>query len=293
MPVWALSLLPKQSLFKLAIGGGMAFLLMVMCWFAAPIIVLKHIPLGENQSQFDDYIGAADQIESKYHVSINWQEVMAIDAVLLQQDFNQSSTALAYAMAKRFVKEEHIRMQRTCTDQDGNSYDCSYTQTVYTKLSLDDVLDGLVRSGELQPEQIEDVKRYTLVNATAMLAGGGRGGVPLPPEQITAAIGTALQVTGGNLSWEPVLQVLVMRESHGNPGAVGPYPVWYSAKWGYQVAKGLCQLMQPTFDAYKMDGYDDIWNPVDNLIASIRYIQSRYGSPYNIPALISGDYHGY
>jgi SLT domain-containing protein len=37
------------------------------------------------------------------------------------------------------------------------------------------------------------------------------------------------------------------------------------------------QTIQPTFDAYKLPGHNDIRNPVDNAIASIRYIQKTYG----------------
>ncbi len=31
------------------------------------------------------------------------------------------------------------------------------------------------------------------------------------------------------------------------------------------------------FDAYALSGYDDIWNPVDNIIAAAIYAQDTYG----------------
>jgi SLT domain-containing protein len=48
-------------------------------------------------------------------------------------------------------------------------------------------------------------------------------------------------------------------------------------------AFGPMQMIEPTFRAHAMPGYTDWRNPLHNTIAAIRYIQSRYGSPYNLP----------
>ncbi|MHB1685637.1 MAG: hypothetical protein ACYCYO_22965 [Bacilli bacterium] len=37
----------------------------------------------------------------------------------------------------------------------------------------------------------------------------------------------------------------------------------------------------------------NIWNPVDNSVAAIRYIAGRYGTPQGIPGLETGNYSGY
>ena len=62
-------------------------------------------------------------------------------------------------------------------------------------------------------------------------------------------------------------------------------------------SKGLMQTIGPTFDAYKLAGYDDILNPLHNMIAGIRYAQKRYGALLNVPGLKSmaagGPYKGY
>jgi hypothetical protein len=42
-------------------------------------------------------------------------------------------------------------------------------------------------------------------------------------------------------------------------------------------SKGLVQTIKPTFDRYHAPGHDDIWNPVDNMAAGIRYATARYG----------------
>src|SRR5699024_12646635 len=64
-------------------------------------------------------------------------------------------------------------------------------------------------------------------------------------------------------------------ESNGNPRAINNWDI--NAKRGTP-SKGLMQVIDPTFAAYKMPGYSNIWNPLDNILASIRYALSRYGA---------------
>lgn len=65
-------------------------------------------------------------------------------------------------------------------------------------------------------------------------------------------------------------------ESGGNPRAIN---LWDSnAKKGIP-SKGLMQVIDPTFKAYARDGFDsNIYDPLSNILASIRYAVSRYGS---------------
>lgn len=65
-------------------------------------------------------------------------------------------------------------------------------------------------------------------------------------------------------------------ESGGNPRAIN---LWDSnAKKGIP-SKGLMQVIDPTFRAYARKGFDkNIYDPLSNILASIRYAVSRYGS---------------
>ena len=62
-------------------------------------------------------------------------------------------------------------------------------------------------------------------------------------------------------------------------------------------SEGIAQVIGPTFHAYQLHGYGDIWNPVDNMIAAFRYAIGRYGSMNNIPGVVAvrqgGSYIGY
>jgi SLT domain-containing protein len=57
------------------------------------------------------------------------------------------------------------------------------------------------------------------------------------------------------------------------------------------------QCIDSTFNAHKLPGHDNIYNPVDNIIAGVRYAIDRYGSVSKVPgveALARGDaYVGY
>jgi hypothetical protein len=65
-----------------------------------------------------------------------------------------------------------------------------------------------------------------------------------------------------------------LSESGGNPHAIN---LWDSNAAAGHPSKGLLQTIDSTFNAYKMKGYGNIWNPIDNAIAAIRYMYAAYG----------------
>ena len=74
------------------------------------------------------------------------------------------------------------------------------------------------------------------------------------------------------------------QESGYNPRAVNN---WDSNAKAGTPSKGLMQVIEPTFRAYARPGYDkDIFDPLSNILASIRYAIARYGDlekAYNRP----------
>lgn len=96
-------------------------------------------------------------------------------------------------------------------------------------------------------------------------------------EQWRSLATKALQLTGqysaANLNR---LLYQMQTESSGNPNAIN---LWDSNAKRGTPSKGLMQVIDPTFRAYAMAPYNkNIWDPLSNMIASIRYAVSRYGS---------------
>jgi hypothetical protein len=106
---------------------------------------------------------------------------------------------------------------------------------------------------------------------------------------ILAANGTAIDENSVD-----EIYLIIQKESGGNPNAVNN---WDSNAAKGTPSKGLMQCIDSTFNAHKLPGHNDIFNPVDNIIAGVRYTYDRYGGFEGHPGLASisvgGGYQGY
>ncbi|GAA1905050.1 transglycosylase SLT domain-containing protein [Streptantibioticus ferralitis] len=72
----------------------------------------------------------------------------------------------------------------------------------------------------------------------------------------------------------------VLRESSGNPAAIN---LWDSNAAIGTPSKGLLQVIDPTFNAYHVQGTSwNIYDPVANITAACNYAAHRYGSIDNV-----------
>lgn len=94
----------------------------------------------------------------------------------------------------------------------------------------------------------------------------------------------AMRAAGVGDDWLGGLARLVSWESSGNPNAVNPQTV------AGQHATGLMQTLPSTFRAYALPGMGDIFNPIHNAAAAIRYILDTYGHVNRIPGVGSGNH---
>ncbi|MFF1701331.1 NlpC/P60 family protein [Streptomyces sp. NPDC058252] len=132
-------------------------------------------------------------------------------------------------------------------------------------------------------------------NSTKATDNGSTSAGPLPTGNLKTWIKSALGIlhkdTAAN---ERIVNSMAMHESGGNPRAQNNWDS--NAKAGHP-SKGLLQTIDSTFNRWSLSGHKDIWNPVDNTIAGVRYAESRYGSLANVPGIKSmangGSYKGY
>lgn len=107
------------------------------------------------------------------------------------------------------------------------------------------------------------------------LGGGNVPGGAAAPAQVRRWFTEALRITHhytpGNLSG---LIAMARGESGFNPRAINRTDS--NAAKGTP-SEGILQTIAPTFNRYKLPGHGNIWNPVDNAIASIRYQYATYG----------------
>ncbi len=111
-------------------------------FFSAPAAIVETIPLA-SPSQVNFYIEGAERVSEKYGKEIDWQELIAIDAVRLKQDFSQASPERALELAEKFIWKETIKHKSTSIGPDGKEHTHTRTEIRYHKYSLDEVLDNL------------------------------------------------------------------------------------------------------------------------------------------------------
>jgi SLT domain-containing protein len=107
-----------------------------------------------------------------------------------------------------------------------------------------------------------------------------------PGAGIAQWVGTVLQalaLTGQPASYSAYVLHQMQTESSGNPNAINLTDI--NAQRGIP-SKGLMQVIDPTFRSYAMPGLNsNIYDPLSNIVASIRYVLAQYGS---IPAGMRG-----
>ncbi|HEX3789220.1 MAG TPA: transglycosylase SLT domain-containing protein [Pseudonocardiaceae bacterium] len=130
---------------------------------------------------------------------------------------------------------------------------------------------------------------------------GASGGPPSspPPGNVQQWIQQAIQtleaagVPASEINSQDIWTI-IQHESGGNPNAIN---LWDSNAQAGHPSKGLMQTIDSTFNSYKLPGHDNIYSPVDNIVAGVRYALSRYGSLSNVPGIkavhAGGSYVGY
>ncbi|MED3650605.1 tape measure protein [Heyndrickxia sporothermodurans] len=142
------------------------------------------------------------------------------------------------------------------------------------KIALPSMMNNLIGNplksiGEMATSWIKDLWG----NWFGDIGGSTGAGVQKWAGIAAKALSMTGQFTKANLDR---LLYQMQTESGGNPRAIN---LWDINALRGTPSKGLMQVIDPTFKAYAMPGYNkNIWDPLSNILASIRYALSRYGS---------------
>ena len=108
------------------------------------------------------------------------------------------------------------------------------------------------------------------------VAGGTGTGTAASESQARRWIAAGLRLAGVPATRENIGIVLgrARQESGLDPHAQNN---WDSNAKAGTPSKGFLQTIDSTFQSYKVKGHNNIWNPVDNTAAAVRYMMARYG----------------
>ncbi len=146
-----------------------------------------------------------------------------------------------------------------------------WTKTIFNK-----VVDKAKVEFEKQKKEME-----------AMGSGASDGG---NASRWTSVVMQALKMLKLPNSWLGPTIKLIARESGGNPRAINN---WDSNAAKGTPSKGLMQTIGPTFESNKYPGYNNIYGPLDNILAGLTYIRRRYGSIFNVQQAVGTTPKGY
>ncbi|GEM_PF-3118659 len=137
-------------------------------------------------------------------------------------------------------------------------------------------------------EEAYNFKKYGYGVMDAEGDGGENGAAA--SGKLSDWVKAALKLTGQPESLTNGLIRAAKAESGGNPRAVNNWDI--NARLGHP-SKGVMQMIDSTFNAYKLPGHGNIWNPIDNFVAAIRYMIARYGSVERVLKPRSKHWYGY
>lgn len=164
-------------------------------------------------------------------------------------------------------------------------------------------LKAIISGGGLSAADQTTIGGTSMATGIVTAGGNGSGGTNPTGAVVSGNVSqwitqaqAILEANGYNaneLSTDDIATI-IQHESGGNPNAINLTDS--NAAAGHP-SQGLMQTIPSTFNAHALPGHGSITNPVDNIIAGVRYAIGRYGSLDNVPGIVSlrhgGKYVGY
>lgn len=124
-------------------------------------------------------------------------------------------------------------------------------------------------------EKLESSAWEKISSFFGVSSGNGPGSMGGGVERWRGLVQKILRAKGLPLSLTNTTLRRMNQESGGDPGAINN---WDSNAAAGTPSKGLMQVIDPTFQAHKDPGFNDIWDPEANIRASMNYALATYGS---------------
>ncbi|AOT24605.1 tape measure protein [Propionibacterium phage G4] len=135
----------------------------------------------------------------------------------------------------------------------------------------------------------DDIGAWVKEHMASIFGGGGSGS-----EAFDGWWNAAVAINPEMAPYKQIAATVAQHESGFNPNIMNN---WDSNAAAGTPSAGLMQFIQPTFEAYKWPGFDNWMGAVDQILAWWKYVNARYGGPFNIPGIASlaggGGYVGY
>lgn len=146
MPAWAVRVGLKlaqdpQKGIKWFFAIILAILAFIMI-LAAPFMILFMPFVEDDQKTF--YIEAASQMAAETQVFVDYREILAVDTVVREQDFDGVTKKKIYDNYRdKFIWEEKVEITVPCGDSKNPNKVCTSTVTYYHVRSINEVMDIL------------------------------------------------------------------------------------------------------------------------------------------------------
>ncbi|AOT24368.1 endolysin [Propionibacterium phage B22] len=135
----------------------------------------------------------------------------------------------------------------------------------------------------------DDIGAWVKEHMASIFGGGGSGS-----EAFDGWWNAAVAINPDMAPYKQIAATVAQNESGFNPNVMNN---WDSNAAAGTPSGGLMQFIQPTFEAYRWPGFDNWMGAVDQILAWWKYVNARYGGPFNIPGIASlaggGGYVGY
>lgn len=205
-----------------------------------------------------------DDIVVQGGMELTWQQLMAVDAVRLYQDFSKVNNKAVISLAEKFISRnvhtENYQVQEPYTDAEGNSHTGAGTVTVTKRRALIEIsmksYNAVLNELGFTSSDIDIANNIYSTIMTSQAIDSDAGSTPVSNNVLNWRPQIEAAATKYNVD-SALIAAIIQTESGGNPAAMSPVG-----------AIGLMQLMPGTAQDLGINSYD----PSGNIDGGAHYI---------------------